>query len=84
LASDRGLLLPADAGRITNLLRRLNLPVTWSGLDAAKTWRLMQHDKKNRLGRVRMILPTGLGHVEMYDDIALGDVRKALKALEKS
>jgi 3-dehydroquinate synthase len=74
LAVRRGLLPRADASRIRNVLHRLGLPVHRPGLNPAALWRIMQHDKKNRGGKVRMVLPTGLGSVEIFDNITKSDI----------
>jgi 3-dehydroquinate synthase len=38
----------------------------------------MQHDKKVEHGRLRFVLPTRLGHVELVGNVAEEDVRAAL------
>jgi 3-dehydroquinate synthase len=39
----------------------------------------MLHDKKAEHGRLRFILPTRMGHVEMVGDVDVAAVRAALK-----
>ena len=81
MAVERKLFPAADADAITAVLERLGLPVTCDALDPDDIWRIMQHDKKTRAGKVHMVLPTELGHVEIYDDITEQDVRTSLRAL---
>ncbi len=81
MAVNRGIAEASVEERIRNILEQLCLPVSWSALDAKQIWRIMQHDKKVRGGRVRMILPSGLGKVEIYDDITEESVREALEAI---
>ncbi len=81
LAADRGLLERGAASRVRSILRDLHLPVTLEGLDPEAIWRSMQYDKKNRGGRVRMILPVALGEVATFDDITPDCVRTAVGAL---
>jgi 3-dehydroquinate synthase len=81
MAIRRGLLRAEDAQRIRALLERLGLPVQQGGLDAEKVREVMQHDKKTRGGRLRMVLPTGLGSVEVFDDVTTEEVRDAVEAL---
>ena len=81
LAVSRGLFGPAEADRVESLLARLGLPVRIPGLDADDIWRIMQHDKKARAGRVRMVLPTALGTVDIYDDITPDEVAAAAETL---
>lgn len=67
IAVRRGMLRAADANRIESALSRLGLPTRRPGLRPAAIWRIMQHDKKNLAGRVRMILPTRIGTVKIID-----------------
>ena len=68
IAIARGLLDGADAERIERLLDKLELPTRRPGLDADEIRRIMQHDKKALGGRVRFVLPTGLGSAAIFDD----------------
>ena len=81
LAVSRGLIGGADADRVESLLARLGLAVRIPDLDAGEIWRIMQHDKKARAGQVRMVLPTALGTVDIYDDITPDEVAAAAAAL---
>lgn len=83
LAVSRGLIGGGDAERVEALLGRLGLAVRFEGLDAGEIWRIMQHDKKVRAGRVRMVLPTALGAVDIYDDITPDQVAAAVAALDE-
>jgi len=82
LAVRRGLLDADDAGRVAALLERLGLPVRRGGLDPDTIWRIMQHDKKARGGKVRMVLAEALGRVGIYDDVTAAEVAAALEELE--
>ncbi|MCD4825267.1 MAG: 3-dehydroquinate synthase [Phycisphaerae bacterium] len=83
IAAARGMLDPAVADRVKETLAGLELPVAVgpNPLDTNEIWRIMQHDKKNRGGKVRMILPTALGSVDIHDDITSQEVQKAVAAL---
>jgi len=81
LAVRRGLLDADDAGRVAALLERLGLPVRRGGLDPDTIWRIMQHDKKARGGKVRMVLAEALGRVGIYDDVTAAEVAAALEEL---
>ena len=83
MAVGRGLIGEAEAERIRNLLDRLRLPTKWDSLDGEMIWQVMQHDKKARGGRVRMVLPTRLGSVDIFDDIEPRAVRDAVKSVSK-
>lgn len=54
----------ADANRLTNLLARLGLPTSASGLDWAALRRAMGVDKKNTLGKLKFVLAKRIGEVE--------------------
>lgn len=40
---------------------------------------IMRRDKKNRYGNISMVLPTGRGKVDFYDDIAIEDIYRSLE-----
>ena len=66
--------------RQRTLLLSLHLPVALTGiLDEGAMFSAMQHDKKVRQGRIRFVLPSRLGHVELVDDVSPDDVRSALQ-----
>ena len=81
LAVNRGLLEPATAERVSKALGRLGLPVQQPDLDCGQLWRIMQHDKKARGGKVRIVLAKKLGSVDIYDDITELEVRRAIDCL---
>ena len=81
MAVSRGLIAPADAARVREALEALGLPTTYAGLDAERVWRVMQRDKKARGGRVRMVLPTAIGTVDIFDDTDAAEVARAVAAL---
>lgn len=69
LAARMGRLLAADESRIVGLLAAAGLPVgPFAGLAADDMLRLMRVDKKVRDGRVRLILPAGIGAADIVDD----------------
>ncbi len=78
IAVATGRLTREEAARQTQLLQALNLPVRCPGSDIAALIHMMQHDKKVSAGRMRWILPTRIGHAEIYDDIDSAIVYKAV------
>jgi len=69
LAAQLGRLSAADHARITGLLSAAGLPVgPFTGLPAADMLHLMKIDKKVRDGRVRLILPAGIGAADLVTD----------------
>lgn len=81
LAVRRGLAGAAVLDRLEGLLKKLGLPVRWAALDAGALWSIMQHDKKVRGGKVRMVLPTALGQVDIFDDVGESELAEALGAM---
>ena len=55
----------------------LGLPVDFPDVDHDALLAAMAHDKKVEHGRLRFVLPTGLGHVELVGDVDEADVREA-------
>ena len=81
LAVHRGMLNDKAARAVGELLERLGLPTSWLGLDSGEIWRIMQHDKKARGGRIRMVLLDGLAQVRMVDDVTSQEVAEAVESL---
>lgn len=81
LAERRGLIDTSVTQRQIDLLDKLGLPTTrpasssWSADDIMGRMKL---DKKTLGGRLRFILPTKLGHVQLFDDVPEDDVRAIL------
>jgi shikimate kinase/3-dehydroquinate synthase len=81
IAVARGLLAEEAAQRQHQLLRALYLPVRCPGVAAEAALAAMQRDKKVRAGRMRWILPTRIGHADIYDDVPLSMVQDAIMAV---
>jgi 3-dehydroquinate synthase len=64
--------------RQSELLQRLGLPVAMPALDPEVLLAAMKHDKKVAHGRLRFVLPTRLGHVELVSDVSEDNVLAAL------
>jgi 3-dehydroquinate synthase len=60
------------------LLSALGLPVDFPDVNHDTIVAAMAHDKKVEHGRLRFVLPRGLGHVELVGDVDECDVREAL------
>jgi 3-dehydroquinate synthase len=60
------------------LLSALGLPVVMPDLDRDVLLAAMQRDKKVAHGRLRFVLPTKMGHVELVSDVPEEHVRAAL------
>jgi len=81
LAERKGLVDSSLTDRLEAALRRLCLPARRGDLPAEKIWRIMRHDKKARGGKVRFVLPTGLGAVDVFDDVGAEEAMEAIRLL---
>jgi len=74
--------LDAEQGEsLRDLIALLDLPTTLPPVvEVDRLMEAMQFDKKVRGGRVRLILPTGIGTAEIADDVAERVVRTAWEA----
>jgi len=83
LAERRGLIDSAATRRQVELLQALGLPTARPKELAASADEFidrMRLDKKSQGGKLRFVLPTRLGHVELFGDVAENDVREVLRA----
>jgi 3-dehydroquinate synthase len=83
LAAALGRVGPDVIGRQDALLTALGLPVaatdlSWTPPAADELITIMGRDKKTVDGRLRFVLPTRIGHVELVDDIDAALVRRVL------
>jgi 3-dehydroquinate synthetase len=65
--------------RQRELLQALGLSIALPKLDPERILETMMHDKKVHHGKLRFVLPTRMGHVELVGDIDPDDVRAALE-----
>jgi 3-dehydroquinate synthase len=63
LAVEKGMLSPGDEERIARLIARVGPLPPWAPVPAAQLIDAMQADKKTRAGRLRFVLPEGIGAV---------------------
>ena len=78
LAQSLGRIGASLGERQRNLLTALHLPVTVPNVDHEQLLAIMRRDKKVEHGRLRFVLPSRLGHVELVSDIEEAQVRAAL------
>jgi 3-dehydroquinate synthase len=79
LAERMGRIDAAMTQRQHALLSALHLPTELPQVDDDALIAAMAHDKKVEHGRLRFVLPTRLGHVELVGDVDQADVRAALR-----
>jgi 3-dehydroquinate synthase len=63
LAVEKGMLSPSDEERIARMIASVGPLPVWTSIPAAKLIAAMQADKKTRAGRLRFVLPEGIGAV---------------------
>jgi 3-dehydroquinate synthase len=63
-----------------DLLKAVGLPVDFPAVDQEAILAAMSRDKKVEHGRLRFVLPSRLGHVELVGDVEAADVRAAMKS----
>ena len=80
LANHLGMIDAATAARQTELLKSLGCPVKLRGADLDKLVAAMHRDKKVERGKLRLILPTEIGAVELVDAPEDGLLWRAFEA----
>ncbi len=78
LAEQLGRVDAAFTKRQQNLLESFGLPTTVPAVSHEELIELMYHDKKVERGKLRFVLPTRLGHVELVRDVSSDDIHTAL------
>jgi len=78
-----GHLSQLDADRIEVVLARLDLAVRRDGMDAGELCELMKHDKKNRSGVIRFVLPVAIGDARVFDDVPESVVKSAIEYINR-
>jgi 3-dehydroquinate synthase len=79
LAESMGRVTAELTERQEALLGALGLPTADIEIDAGRMLEAMQRDKKTAHGRLRFVLPTRLGHVELVEDVDPQLARAALR-----
>lgn len=78
LAARLGRVDEAFVARQQALIDALGLPSEPPKLDREKVLAAMMHDKKVQHGKLRFVMPTRMGHVELVGDVEPADVKAAL------
>ena len=81
LAQIRGSWSADDMERQRQLIARCGLPTAWPELDPEAVLNTLQGDKKVLDGKLRFILPTAIGTVEIRDDIKREEILRCLELL---
>ena len=76
-----GLWGETEQRRQREVIAAAGLPQAWPDLQPDAVLECLQGDKKVRDGKVRFVLPTGLGSVVIRDDISAETIRSVLQTL---
>ncbi len=68
---------------LLNILRLAGLPTAMNGLSVDAIMACMIHDKKVQSGKIRFVLPQGIGAAQIRDDVQPQWVRAALESLHQ-
>ena len=80
LAQRVGRVNAAFVERQRNLLTAFGLPLDVPNVDRDELIELMYRDKKAERGKLRFVLPTRMGHVELVSDVGTDNVLASLEA----
>ena len=81
IARRRGLLPEAGYDAIASAVDHVGPRPPVSDLEAPRVLDALARDKKARAGRVPFVLPTGIGRVQVRDDVTRAEVVRALRAM---
>jgi 3-dehydroquinate synthase len=81
LAQRLGRLSSAEVARQRKLIERCRLPSRWTSSDAEALWHAMQRDKKVASGKLRFVLPDGIGSGGLVDNVTRETVMEVLTEL---
>ncbi len=70
-----------DANRQKSLIAKAGLPTTWPELNPEAVLKTLQGDKKVRDGKVRFVMPTGIGKVEINNDISKAEIQNCISRI---
>jgi 3-dehydroquinate synthase len=72
---------PIDVERIRSLLILVGLPVRLPKMDIQTVSKCMMLDKKNRFGKLRLVLPEQIGTVTIIDNVSVNLIETSLHKL---
>ena len=79
LAAGRGALAEGDRKALADLIASLGPLPPIADISSARILEAMQHDKKIVAGRLHFVLPTAIGTTTIVDDVAVKEMKDALK-----
>jgi 3-dehydroquinate synthase len=79
LANNLGMLSESEVHRITKIISAAGLPTEIRIQYLDRFFELMQHDKKVNQGKIKFVLPQGLGKAVMVEDIPFEKLKDVLE-----
>ncbi len=83
IAASRGSIDPDLLSRVRHLFTWCRLPVTAPPYDEQKLLRSLHLDKKKKSGRLRYVLPAGIGRIDVVDDVSDAEILSAMYLTER-
>ena len=80
LSSRLGWIGAADVSRVKQLFIRTGVPVSGPPMDVDQYLRLMQHDKKVRAGKMRLVLLKQIGQAVLSDLATADEIARTIMA----
>jgi len=81
VAQKRGTISAAQVARIVALLERIGLPTKLPAVDVAAVYAAMGTDKKVEAGKLRLVLPKGIGDAEVVRNVPEEEIKAAIGSL---
>jgi 3-dehydroquinate synthase len=81
IAVNRGLFTESEHHRQLQICKNLELPIKYPKLNPKKILEVMKKDKKAEQGKIRFVLPTGLGSEPVLEVVSENEIRKVLEEL---
>ena len=79
LAEKQGMMTAHEAKRVIDLIKNYGLPVDYGELDADDIIDRMRMDKKSTAGKIKLVLPVGIGKSEIIASITDEQIKSVLK-----
>jgi len=83
IANQMGRFGVGDFERMVALIEKFGLPTRTTQLDPDRMVELMKRDKKVKSGKIRFVLPLGIGRVDVFDDVPVELMAEAVVYLGK-
>jgi 3-dehydroquinate synthase len=81
LSEARGLMAPADAARLRELIARLGPLPAVNDLSARAALAIIRRDKKVVAGRLHFVLANGIGDTAIAGDVTARELTSAMRAI---